>query len=313
MIIPRRLEHGATIGVFSPSEPITPSRADRLESSLALLRGHGYKAYLAPNALATYYYMAGTAKERADDIHHLIRHSEVDALISSWGGKSANQLVHRLDYTAIARAKKPIMGFSDAGVLLNAITARTGLITYYGPNVAGKLKETKHSSLSMLHSSVAQDHNLLGFVDEVPHVALRDGKAAGRLFGGNLSTFVLGCLGSGSVPKYDEGGIFFWESASEPIQIIDQHLTCLRNAGVFESVTAMIVGDFIHGDKPGDYKRRDPLETILGAVGKSAFPIVYCPTFGHPEQLENPILPIGALCELSSESMSLRAVHPIVK
>jgi muramoyltetrapeptide carboxypeptidase len=256
--------------------------------------------------------MAGTPHERVDDIHTLFASDDVDALMASWGGKSANQLVNRLDYARIARFPKPFMAFSDGGVLGNAITAQTGMITFYGPNVVGKLHETKHSDLAILRLGCSSGKNLLGAVESSATRVLRGGNAVGRLFGGNLSTFALGCVGTRAMPVFKEGGIFFWESASEPVQIIDQYLTYLRNTGIFDNVTGMIVGDFIHDDDRTTF-RRDPFEMILSVLDGFHFPIVYCRTFGHPPSLENPLLPIGALCTLSSDTMTLHAVEDIVR
>lgn len=312
MTRPHKLSTGQCIGVFAPSEPITESRLSKLQRGISILEDQGFTVRLGNHALKQRYYMPGTPKERVDDIHELARSDQVNALMVAWGGKSANQLLTLINYDALSEARKPILGFSDGGVLLNAITAQTGLITFYGPNVVGKLFETKHADLGLLRGGFLHPkNNLLGDTQSVSAKVLRDGQASGRLFGGNLSTFTLGCLNSRFMPTF-EPGIFFWESGGERLQIVDQHLTCLRNAGMFDRVGAMIVGDFIHEDKP-DYKSRDPFEMILECLDSYTFPVVYCPTFGHPGHLENPIIPVGALCQFSSADMSLTLQEPVVE
>lgn len=314
MILPHKLSQGSTIGIFSPSEPITAVRRSRFARGISILEGHGYQVITAPNAFAQDSYMAGTVAQRVDDIHTLCESTKVDALMASWGGKSANQLLGDLDFDLIARERKSILGFSDGCVLLNAITARTGLVTFYGPNVAGKLHETLHSDLALLRQAGGSGglSNLLGSPNGVDSRVLRAGEVAGRLFGGNLSTFVLGCVASNVMPKFQPGGILFWESASEPIQIVDQLLSCLENAGIFQDLAGMIVGDFIHDD-PTLYRFRDPFKMLIERTERYGFPVVYCPTFGHPETLENPVLPIGALCQLSTRDMMLRLLEPVVE
>jgi len=231
--------------------------------------------------------------------------------LGSWGGKCCNQLVSHLNYQIIGESQKPILGFSDVCVLLNAITAKTHLVTFHGPNVAGKLFETRHANLSLLtnehHSTTL---NVLGNTESVNTKVIRGGVAEGRLFGGNLTTFVLGLLGSPYMPQFEQG-IFFWESASERPQIIDQYLAALRNAGMFNKLSGMIIGDFIQEER-ADYKVRDPFDVIRDAVSEYQFPVIYCPTFGHPGNLENPIIPIGAKCRLDSDSMNLTLLESVV-
>lgn len=312
MILPKRLEAGSTIGIFAPSEPILGSRIERFDRSMQILYNHGFHVKLAPHCMEHYFYMAGTVKNRIADIHTLAYDQEVDVMFAAWGGKSCNQLLPHLDYELLATARKPILGFSDVSVLLNAIAWKSHLITFHGPNVAGKLFETEHSDLSLLsvEDKVAMKRNLLGDVNKVSPVVLRGGVGVGRLFGGNLSTFVLGLLGTDFMPRWKDS-ILFFESGSQPPQIIDQYLTTLQNAGILRGLKGMIIGDFIRED-PVEWKRRDSLDVILSIVEDYEFPVLYCPTFGH-RPLENPILPIGAYCKLDASNAYLQLLEPVVR
>lgn len=297
------IQKGDAFGIFSPSEPITDERKTRLDRGIRILQDRGFLTVLSPNAFAQSAYTAGTVDERVDDFHQLLKDDKVAALLASWGGKSCNQLLDKVDYELVRKYRKPVFAFSDGCVLLNALAAQSELFTFHGPNVAGKLFETQHADFSLLGKESESRLNLLGNVQHAPTRVIRSGKSQGRLFGGNLSTFVLGLVGSPYMPAWNPS-LFFWESASETPQIVHQHLTCLRNAGVFDRVTGMIIGSFIV-EEPSEYKKRDPFEMIIDAVGDYQFPILYCPTFGHPSHLENPILPIGAMCQLDSDLRSL--------
>lgn len=310
-VYPTRLRDGSCIGVFSPSEPITPERRKRLDEGLRILKSNGFNTRLSTHALDSKTYMAGEVKDRASDIVELAVLPEVHALMASWGGKSCSQLLPHLDFKALSDSRKPILGFSDGCVPLNAITSITGLITFHGPNIVGKLTETKHANLRILVDDFYEKRvNLLGETRAVGAKVLRPGIARGRLFGGNLSTFVLGLLGSSFMPSLD-GVLLFWESAYEPVQIVDQFLTCLRNAGAFDRLAGMVIGDFFTAEQ--GYKARDPFELLRDIVGDFDFPVLYCPTFGHPAHLENPILPIGAACELNASAMSLDLLEPVTE
>lgn len=306
-----RIHDGATIGIYSPSEPITESRKPRFERGLYVIREHGFKIKLGSSVFGSHFYMAGTAKQRAEDIMDLLKDDDVDVLLASWGGKSCNQILSLLDYDTIRSIRKPILGFSDGCVLLNAITAKTGLFTVHGPNIAGKFYETKHADLRILKDTPFSK-NLLTNEDRCEDARIiRGGTCTGRLFGGNLSTLTLGLLGSQFFPSSSEG-IFFWESAGETPQIIDQFLTCLRNAGVFENMKGMIIGDFII-EEAEEYKKRDPFEMVLSILSDYSFPILYYPSFGHPSNLENPPIPIGPLCRLDVDNTTLYLEEDVVE
>lgn len=307
--LPRALPERGCLGLFSPSEPILGTRPARLEKSLEILRGHNFRIKFAPNYMNHTSYMAGTVRERVDDIHSLAEDDEVDVLLGAWGGKSCNQLLPHLDYELLQNARKPVMGFSDVAVLLNAITAKTGLITFHGPNVAGKMFETDHSDMGLIRNEqYATGANLLGKVPEGARSVV-PGKAEGTLFGGNLSTFTLGVAGTEFQPRY-ERGVFFWESGGETPQIIDQFLTCLRNLGVFDDVVGMVIGNFIR-EETTEWKQRDPFAMIKDVLDGYDFPVIYYPSFGH-SPIENPIIPIGAPCVLDAESMTLLLAGPVV-
>jgi muramoyltetrapeptide carboxypeptidase len=304
-----RLKPQGTIGIYSPSEPVGMDEKNELNEGLTILQQHQFKVKLGQNCLAKSAYMAGSTSDRLQDVYDLVRDETVEALMASRGGKSCNQLVKLLDYGGILKNKKPIMGFSDCCVLLNAITARTGLVTFYGPRNLNKLNETRHSNLDLLVYETTEKKNLLG--DDSSKVAevIKPGKATGKLFGGNLNTFVLSLIYADLKHSLWDGGIFFWEDASMTPQLIDQHLTGLTNSGLLDRISGMVVGDFIHED-PAEWKRVDALSVLKSLSSKHNLPILHCPTFGHAN-LENPIIPIGAICTLNTDNASLHLTESI--
>lgn len=301
---PAALNDGATLGLFSPSEPIVGTRPERLRASLDLLTSHGFRVKYADKVFSEEHYQAGSPRERLADIDQLLADDEVRGLLATWGGKSCNQLVPHLNYAKFAAARKPVIGFSDVCVLLNAISYKTGLVTYHGPNIAGKMNETSHADLGGLRADGQNEvTNVFGNSAPSQWEVIRGGSGSGRLIGGNLSTFVLGCIGLPEVHT-PEPKIFFWESASEPPQIIDQYLHALVVSGFFDSCAGMVVGQTLYKEEPR--KDRALPDLLLSAFEGSTFPIVQCPTFGH-SAVENSIVPIGAVCELDAAGATAAA------
>ncbi len=305
-ILPQKLEKGSTVGIFSPSEPVTPERQERMEPSLELL-SRNFEPRFATHAFEQFYYQAGSCELRLGDFSELLDDPSVDCLLGCWGGKSANQMVRGLPYSRIASARKPIVGFSDVCVLLNAITAETGLITFCGPNIAGKLNESDHWNLDLLRGEHLPP---FGRTAVECFETVRGGRAEGVLFGGNLTTFVLGLAGSRWMNAMDEI-VFFWESGSEPPQILDQHLTCLENCGFMDRVIAMIIGDTSYSEAAG-YKDW-PLPDFLRNIGdRFDIPVARVPNFGH-HKLENPAIPIGAHVEVDADRGTVSLLGEVVQ
>lgn len=302
---------GDAIGLFSPSEWLGDSRPEHVRDGAEFLERQGFKVQYARNFQAQDTIRAGTPGQRLADINELLDRTDVHALLATWGGKACNHLVPNLPYEKLETMRKPVIGFSDTCVLSNAITAQTGLVTFYGPNIAGKLNESSWSDLAWLKRSFDwQTANILKGSHDVGALTLRSGTATGRLVGGNLNCFVLGVVLSKLDLGFFDGGIFFWEDVGLTPRQIDQFLTGLINVGFMDRINGMIIGDFFHAEN-NEWLRSDPLESVMHAIRDYKFPVVYAPSFGH-RKLENPVFPIGARSMLDADRISLTVLDPVV-
>ena len=75
-----------------------------------------------------------TAKNKAEDINEMFRDKEVKAIMCAMGGYNCNAVFDYLDFNAIKENPKIICGYSDPTSLINIIYAKTGLVTFHGPN-----------------------------------------------------------------------------------------------------------------------------------------------------------------------------------
>ena len=67
---------------------------------------------------------------RVADLHAAFLDDNVKAILAVTGGYNANELLPYLDFELIAKHPKIICGYSDFTSLANAITAKTGLVTF---------------------------------------------------------------------------------------------------------------------------------------------------------------------------------------
>lgn len=300
------IAEGAEIGVFSPSEYLTPKFRELVDNGAELLRKHGFRPKFAANYLACDDIRAGTADQRIADINELLDATGVQALMASWGGKACSHLIAKLPYESFLKQRKPMLGFSDITVLLNCLTAKTGVVTFHGPQNVARLDRTAWADLRCLFADFPwPEVNLLAGAAQLDQSAvLRRGLSSGRLFGGNLSCFVLGVILSRIDLSFFDGGIFFWEEVGLTPRQIDQLLTSLVNCGFMDRISGMVIGDFI-AEESEEQRRSNPIDSVMNALSGFEFPIIYAPCFGH-KQLENPIFPIGPVASLDTSAFSLR-------
>ncbi|OYU98884.1 MAG: hypothetical protein CFE45_14830 [Burkholderiales bacterium PBB5] len=176
-----------------PPSSATYERAP-FEIAAETLAALGFKVREAPNARARRGHHAGTAEQRAADIHSLVADPGVHGLLAVTGGSGANRVLPLLDYAAIARTPKVIAGFSDVTALLNAVTARTGLVTFHAPVVVSEWNAFSVAEFRAVLMD-AEARTLRNVADKGDNLVakdnristLRPGLASGPLVGGNLA------------------------------------------------------------------------------------------------------------------------------
>ena len=134
LLKPARLRAGMTVGLVTPASNV-PEDEDLL-AAMDLVRSLGFVAKAAPNLASRNQYLAGTDRQRADDLNALFADDAVDAIFCVRGGYGSGRLLRMLDYQMIAQNPKVLMGYSDITAIHNAINLRSGLVTFHGP-IAG--------------------------------------------------------------------------------------------------------------------------------------------------------------------------------
>src|SRR5215213_8104109 len=131
LVRPPRLVPGSRIALVAPAGPIL--ERDDLTRAQDLCRALDYEPVLGKNAYYRYGYLAGTDDERLADLNTALQDPAIDAVWCIRGGYGTIRLIDRVDYAAIARRPKALIGFSDITTLLNAVTRCSGLVTFHGP------------------------------------------------------------------------------------------------------------------------------------------------------------------------------------
>lgn len=251
---------------------------------------------------------------RIEDMHAAFSDPSVHAIISIRGGWNSNQLLRHIDYDLLRKYPKIFCGYSDITALGNAIYAKTGLVTYSGPNfhnfgIGEQIRYTYDTfercilrdgpyqiepSPRWTSDHYSTDHPQLTFEDNDGHWVLQNGQAEGRLLGGNLCTLNL-LQGTEYMPDI-RGAILFLEDDHEsPGRTFDRDLQSLIHQPIFRDVRGIVIGRF---QKESAVTR--PLLTQIIDTKRElrGIPVIANADFGHTQPMAT--FPIGGTVRIEA-------------
>jgi muramoyltetrapeptide carboxypeptidase len=302
-IKPAALRAGDAIRVLSLASPVKPEPLRKGCQELARL---GYVANADDaTVLARESYFAGPARCRRAALERALAEPETRAIFCSRGGYGSNYLVDELKAPGGA---KILLGSSDITSLQIFLWQKFGWVTFYGPMVASNFDHGAggahgYDRESLLHALTETER---GWTLELQGEALVAGEAEGVLLGGCL-TLIETSLGTpweletrGSILVLEDRGM-------KPYQV-DRALMHLQQAGKFEGVGGIVLGDFPDcAAADGDETVRDVARRILEPL---KLPLVWGAPIGHTERAALTV-PLGVRAKLSaSGSARLQILEP---
>lgn len=310
IVRPGKLHRGDTIAVISPAGPLLDTA--RLDRGVRYLERMGYHVLVGKSATRVHGYLAGTDRQRLDDLHAMFADKRVKAIIAVRGGYGITRLLSRIDYTLIRRNPKILAGFSDVTALQLALWKKCRLVTFHGPMVsadmAGRIDPFTEEQFWRAVTST-RPAGRIRFPKSVHLRTLHGGVTSGRLLGGNLS-LVCSLLGTPYQPGFNDAILFLEEIAEEPYRI-DRMLTQLRNASILHSAKGMLTGQFTDCG-PADPKK--PSFTVPRVLRENALltshPFLANLPFGHVRRKLT--LPIGIRARLDAGRRTLELMEPAV-
>lgn len=311
---PPRIQVGDTIGLMIPSSANwNPDEIDILLESLAAL---GLKGKLGRHVHDRYGYLAGRDQDRAADLNAMFLDPEIKAIHCIRGGWGAARLLPLIDFAAVARHPKALIGYSDITALLLALHAKTGLVTFHGPNAASEWNPTNVDWLQRIlwraeqatFENPRERGELLAPVRNRVRT-LTPGRSRGKLLGGNL-TVLTALLGSPYLPDFT-GAILFLEDIDEAPYRIDRMLVQLKLAGVLDQIAGFVWGHCTRcgpGEGFGSLTIPDILADHVGPLGIPAYSGAM---LGHISQQFT--LPVGVEVELDATAGVFRMLESAVE
>lgn len=295
IIKPPALHSGDRVALVSVSSPVPSS--DHVDNMVKFLKKQGLAVTVDAGVLSNFGFLAGTDAERLAGLNRALEDERIRAVFFAWGGKGANHLLPGINYEALRRDPKILMGLSDPTCVLNAVTRLANIVTFHGPTGVNFSAPTGLDPFTEASFTQAIFGDTDGY--SVPRHSgwqvLKSGTAAGRLAGGHLGT-VQTLLGTRYEPDWD-GAIMCWEEVGRPARSIDLSLWHFRLRGVFDSIAGMVVGHPLDCNDPEYDAELDLPAMILNATEGYDFPILYNVDFGHADPKVT--LPLGVRAELA--------------
>lgn len=312
---PPALRPGARIALIAPAGPCL--ERDDLTRGEELCRVLGFEPRLGPSAGARYGYLAGTDDERVKDLNAALADPKIDAVWCLRGGFGMTRILDRVDFGALARHPKVIIGYSDITALLNGALRIANLVTFHGPMSRaplGPFARWHFDRVLTVPGPAGQLGRLPAPADElVPKenriATLQPGVAEGPLVGGNLS--LLQCLiGTKYFPDLD-GAILFLEDVGEDLYRVDRMLAHLRAVGAFSKVVGVLVGRFTEMRREASDGALGYDEVLMTYLGPLKVPVAYGFPVGHID--EQWTLPLGVRARLDASRGELELLEPAVR
>ena len=257
----------------------------------------------------------GTDAERTAELQAALADPDVDLVLPVRGGCGMMRVLPGLDWKTIARRQPLAMGFSDFTAFNMALLARTGLPSWQGPMAGGLAPghSTAASKRSFLRALALPGWAAQWDAGRADGVAPGEGRAAGLLWGGNLS-MIVSLLGTPwfPAPKLVRGGILYLEDVGEASYRIDRMLLQLEAAGVLASQRAVVFGAFTGADRAaapdGDLRLPDVLSDMASRLSRQGVLCAAGLPFGHIDELM--ALPFGVPGSLEISGGAARLSAP---
>ncbi|AHM62648.1 peptidase U61 [Flammeovirgaceae bacterium 311] len=308
-MIPPKLKAGDHVRVIAPAHGFSPSfttemrkRGEKNLGELGLTVSYG-KHVDERNEFDT-----TSIEKRLEDLHDAYADPKVRCSIPAMGGSSANQLLKHIDYGLVKKDPKIICGLSDITALAEALYAKTGIVTYYGPHFtmlgASKLVDYSIEHMRKTFFSEApfpltpaehycdSEWDTQKIVNEDRFWPVNEGEAEGESIGGNLLTLNF-LLGSEFIPDLKNTILFLEANKVIDYKDVQNTLQSILNQPNSDKILGIIVGRF---QKQTGMTRDLFWKTIKSKKELEKIPVVGNVDFGHTVPMLT--FPIGGKVKL---------------
>lgn len=282
-MIATKLKIGDEIRVIAPSRSLSVVRHEVFDKSLKYLSNKGFVISFSKNSREIDESNSSSIESRVEDLHNAFLDKNVKAVLACIGGFNVNQILEYIDYSIIEKNLKIFCGFSDITALLNAIYAKTGLVTYHGANFAsyGFDKNIKYTDQYFENCLLkSESYPIIPSEEAKEYHVIQEGSCEGEIVGGNLCTLNL-LQGTEFMPSLKNKVLFLEDDNIMGDYFtfeFERNLQSLIQTVEFDGVKGIVFGRF-------DTSCKMDIQTIKRIVSTKKqlknIPIVFNVDFGH--------------------------------
>jgi muramoyltetrapeptide carboxypeptidase len=246
MIKPRALKPGDRLAVVAPASAF---KREEFDAGVAELRRLGFRPTFDEDVFAHERYLAGAAALRAAAVRKAWADPEIAGIVCVRGGFGSAQLLPLLDKAEAARARKPLIGYSDVTSLLTFLTLHCNLVAFHGPMLAGRFSRGSAGYDRDSFERAVSRPEPLGELAPSALEVIRPGEVQGPLLGGTM-TQLLASLGTPFDFNPPKGSVLFLEEVAERPYRLERMLTQLQQAGLLGRAAGIVLGELPGCDEP---------------------------------------------------------------
>ena len=270
------LAEGDSIAVIAPSS--LPSQ-EQVDAVVEGLKGWGYVPVEGKHVVQ----VNRTLFDCLDDLTWALEDQSIKAVFCVRGGYGVSEVADSLPAGLVAKANKPIIGYSDITVLHSAWTS-AGLPSIHAC-MSGAFADDFPTECAEAEQRMLRGETPT-YTCEVSGLG-KEGKAEGILIGGNLSTFT-SVLGTAyDCTKTDRPYILFLEDVGEDVQHAHRYLAILKHLGVLDRASGIVFGEWTEVPTDmDDYdgtSRGGAFASMTDMISRQYLPDLDCPVaFNFP-------------------------------
>lgn len=299
--IPPYLKKGDLVGVTCPSSKMELHAA---EYAARTIESWGFRVHLGITVGTSFHNFSAPDELRLEELQDMMDDPEIKAIVFGRGGYGMICILDKIDFSRFRKHPKWICGYSDITALHAHMQERYNIASIHSMMCSGITVAT-HENIYVNSLREALLGKRSQYTCDV-HPMNREGKATGKLAGGNLS--LLANI-SGSRSQIDtKGKILVLEDVGEYRYNVDRMMYNLKRAGWLDKLAGLIVGSFTEERETETPFGQTEYEIIRNLVKEYDYPVCYGFPVGHQEQ--NFALKLGVPHELkvSGKGVSLKEV-----